>query len=232
LATQGTQIPPAVLLELSPLPYSNKKKLLDMLNTPDPNQQAMQQAEIQNLQAKAQDIMASAEMKHAQAMKALAEANAPPEPQQQGEHPALIQAKVDESNAKVEKTKWESAKIQQDMQLEPQRMAMEHQAKERDREQKANESQQSMEQKANEAHHRSVTEQVQARAQAGTDQMGTLGKALVEAANKSAETLDKASEALLKASENMSGVANAIKAPRRLVRDPKTGRATGSEVNE
>jgi hypothetical protein len=85
------------------------------------------------------------------------------------------------------------------------------------------------------------TERAGMAAQSNSDGMAQVGKALVEAASKSAQSLDKASDALAKASEQMvvaaskvadNVTAQAMKAPRRLIRDPKTGRATGSEVIE
>jgi hypothetical protein len=240
LAQKGAEIPPAVLIELSPIQSSVKKKLLEMLNPTDPEsqqkQQMMEQLQMQQAEADVRDKMASAQMKEAQAIKALAEANAPPEMGDQ-ENPNLDQAEVMVKLASVEKTKAEIAKIQAEtgktqleMQLEPARLQMEHEGK-----------QQEMQMKERDGQRQAETERVGMAAQSNTQGMESIGKALVDAAAKSSQSLDKAADALAKASEQMvvaaskvadNVTAQAMRAPRRLIRDPKTGRATGSEVAE
>jgi hypothetical protein len=137
LAQKGAEIPPAILIELSPIQSSLKKKLLEMLNPTDPEsqqkQQAMEQLQMKQAEADVMDKMASAQMKQAQATKALAEANAPPD-QQMGDDPMKVSAEVMESQAKVAKTEAEIEKIRMDtektrmeIQLEPVRMQMEQQ---------------------------------------------------------------------------------------------------------
>jgi hypothetical protein len=244
LAQKGAEIPPAILIELSPIQSSVKKKLLEILNPSDPEsqqkKQMMEQLQLKQAEADVMDKMASAQMKQAQAQKALAEANRPPDQQAQ-EDPNLQQAEVMEKLASVEKTKAEIAKIhaetgkaQMEMQLEPQRMAMEQQNKEREMNFNAQSKSMEMNQKAK-------SEQVGMEQKANSDGMAAVGQALVQAAAKSSQSLDKAAEALSKASEQMvvaaskvadNVTAQAMKAPRRLVRDPKTGRAIGSEVIE
>ncbi len=139
LAQKGAEIPPAILIELSPLMSSMKKKLLEMLNPTDPEsqqkQQQMEMLQMKQAEADVMDKMASAKMKEAQAIKALTEANAPPEVNiEQGEDPMKIQAEVMESQAKVakiqaeiEKIRADVAKVELEMQLEPQRLALEAQ---------------------------------------------------------------------------------------------------------
>jgi hypothetical protein len=137
LAQKGAEIPPAILIELSPIQSSLKKKLLEMLNPTDPESQQKQKMaeDLQLKQAEADviDKMASAKMKEAQATKALAEANAPPE-QQMGDDPMKVNAEVMETHAKVakaeaeiEKIRMETEKTRQEIQLEPVRMQMEQQ---------------------------------------------------------------------------------------------------------
>jgi hypothetical protein len=244
LAQKGAEIPPAVLIELSPIQSSVKKKLLEILNPSDPeSQQKKQMAEelqLKQAEADVMDKMASAKMKEAQAIKALNEANAPPDQQQQ-EDPNLQQAEVAVKIAEVEKKRAETAKIQLEMQLEPQRMAMEQQNKEREMNFNAQSKSAELQMKDRDGERAAQTERAGMAAQSNTDGMAQVGKALVEAASKSAQSLDKASDALAKASEQMvvaaskvadNVTAQAMKAPRRLIRDPKTGRATGSEVIE
>ncbi len=244
LAQKGAEIPPAVLIELSPIQSSVKKKLLEMLNPTDPEsqqkQQMMEQLQMQQAEADVRDKMASAKMKEAQAIKALAEANAPPEQGQQ-EDPNLQQAEVAVKIAEVEKKRAETAKIQLEMQLEPQRMAMEQQNKEREMHFNVQTKNAELQMQDRDGERAAQTERVGMAAQSNTDGMAQVGKALVEAASKSAQSLDKASDALAKASEQMvvaaskvadNVTAQAMRAPRTLVRDPKTGRATGSVVAE
>jgi hypothetical protein len=247
LAQKGAEIPPAILIELSPIQSSVKKKLLEILNPSDPeSQQKKQMAEMLQLkqaEADVMDKMASAKMKEAQAVKALREANAPPE-QQMGDDPNKVNAEVMESHAKVAKTEAEIAKIQadirkieQEMQLEPQRMAMEQrnkqmemqfnaQTKAADYQQKDAERQE----KARQADQKTVIsldgslkDQVTAENKANSDNITSLGKTLVQATEKSAKSLEAAADAMVTA-------AKAIAAPkkRRLIRD-ENGRATGVE---
>src|SRR5258708_17744928 len=53
-------VPPAVIIQASGLPLSEKKKLIGMLSQPDPVKQAAQQATIQKTQAEAEKLHAEA----------------------------------------------------------------------------------------------------------------------------------------------------------------------------
>jgi hypothetical protein len=188
------------------------------------------------------DKMASAKMKEAQAVKALAEANAPPE-QQMGDDPNKVNAEVMESHAKVakieaeiEKIKMDAAKVQQEMQLEPVRMQMEHdnrqqemqfnaQTKDADRAEKARQS----DQKTVVSLDGSLSDRMNENAKQNTEQVGSLGKALVDVAKQNAVAMEKAADTFAQSAQMMS---KAMTAKKRLVRDPKTGRATGSETIE
>jgi hypothetical protein len=192
----------------------------------------MQQAE-----ADVMDKMASAKMKEAQAIKALAEANAPPE-QQMGDDPMKVNAEVMESQAKVAKTEAEIAKIQadirkieQEIHLEPQRMAMEQQNKQMemqfnaqtkaaDREQKDSDSQRKMAISLD----GSLKDQITAENKNNSNNITQLGKTLVTATEKSAQALEKASSAMAQAADTMVKAVSAKKT-KRLVRDAN-GRAS------
>jgi hypothetical protein len=244
LAQKGAEIPPAILIELSPIQSSIKKKLLEILNPSDPEsqqkQQMMEQLQMQQAEADVRDKMASAQMKEAQAIKALAEANAPPEQGDQ-ENPNLDQAEVMVKLAEVEKKKAETAKLQMELQLEPVRVQMEQQNKEREMDFNAQSKQAELQMQDKDGDRQAETERVGMAAQSNQSGMESIGKALVDAAAKSSQSLDKAADALAKASEQMvvaaskvadNVTAQAMRAPRTLVRDPKTGRATGSVVSE
>jgi hypothetical protein len=230
------------LIELSPIQSSVKKKLLEMLNPTDPEsqqkQQMMEQIQIQQAQADVADKMASAKMKEAQAIKALNEANAPPE-QQMGDDPMKVQAEVMETQAKIAKTEAEiekiradTAKVQLEMQLEPVRMQMEQKNKEREMEFNAQSTAQEHGIRERDSERKfaidgAVASQANKASQETTSQNENVGKALVQAAEKTAKSLEKASQSMAEVAQS---VVKAATAKRTLVRDPKTGRATGSEV--
>jgi hypothetical protein len=252
LAQKGAEIPPAILIELSPLMASTKKKLLEMLNPTDEQsvqeQQQVKQLQLKQAEADVLDKMASAKMKEAQAIKALAEANAPPE-QQQGDDPNKVNAEVMESHAKIakieaeiEKIRMDAAKVHQEMQLEPQRMAMEQQNKQQemqfnfqsknaemqqksaDRDEKARQS----DQKTLVSLDGTLKDQITAENKANSDNITGLGKTLVKAAETSAKSLEKAADAMAAAAQGMT---KAMTAKKRLIRDAN-GRATGAETIE
>jgi hypothetical protein len=252
LAQKGAEIPPAILIELSPLMSSVKKKLLEMLNPTDEQsqqeQQMVKQLQLKQAEADVMDKMASAKMKEAQAIKALAEANAPPE-QQMGDDPNKVNAEVMESHAKIakieaeiEKIRMDAAKVHQEMQLEPQRMAMEQQNKQQemqfnfqsknaemqqksaDRDEKARQS----DQKTLVSLDGTLKDQITAENKTNSDNISQLGKAMVKAVETSAKSLEKASDAMANAAQGMS---KALTAKKRLLRDAN-GRAIGAETIE
>jgi hypothetical protein len=227
LVQGGTQIPPMVLIELAPIPNSVKNKIKEIMSPaePTPEMQINQQRAIEEVK----QIAADAKLKEAQAVKALSDAQRPDQINE-GDDPRKVEMELAEKAASIEKTMAEKAKIQMEMELEPQKIALEQQNKAQDREMKARDSQE----KAN-------TDRMGIAQEGQNSQVQELGKALVQSAQVSAKSLDKAADALAKASDNMvvaankvadNVVAQSIRAPRRLVRDPKTGRATGSEVIE
>ncbi len=78
MAQKGQQVPPEVLVELSPLAGSVKKKIADMLKQSNEQQmqmrQPMMQAEMAQAQADVVETQASAKLKEAQAVKAISDA--------------------------------------------------------------------------------------------------------------------------------------------------------------
>lgn len=145
LASKGAQIPPNVLLELSPINSQLKKKLLDQLQpAPDPMQQQRAQIEMAHGQAKVQETSASAQLKQAQAVKTVQEARVVTPEQGQSpqmpEHPMTTQSNAFDKmasaalkQAQAQKAKADTAKTVQDIALEPQRIAMEARDKEMER---------------------------------------------------------------------------------------------------
>lgn len=74
MASKGAQVPPEVLIELSPLQGRVKKKVLDMIQQARQAQAPVMQLEMAGKQAEVAETEASAQLKQAQAMKAMSEA--------------------------------------------------------------------------------------------------------------------------------------------------------------
>jgi hypothetical protein len=70
LAQNKVPVPPAVIIEASSLPMTEKQKLTQMLNTPDPAQQQAQQLQLAGAQATIQKTQAEAQKLQADAGKA------------------------------------------------------------------------------------------------------------------------------------------------------------------
>jgi hypothetical protein len=82
MASKGANIPPAVLLELAPLQGSVKKKLLGLLQQPDPMQQQAQQVQLQGEAAKVEETKSKTMLNIAKAHEAAQpEMGAPQKPQ-------------------------------------------------------------------------------------------------------------------------------------------------------
>lgn len=157
LASKGANIPPDVLIELSPLDSRTKKKLLEKLQAPNPAQQ-LQQA---GMQAEVQETQASAELKQAQTIKTMAEAQALPaqiqadamgnmmggQPQQEYQLPPELQnmqamAEIEDKQAGAQHKRAQAFKTQQDALLAPEQMRMDAMNADADRKLAAKQAQQ------------------------------------------------------------------------------------------
>lgn len=147
LAGNGQPIPPQVLIELSPLESGVKKRVMDMLQAPQP----AQQLEMAASQAKVVETQANAKLKEAQALKTMVEAHAPPEapamPEQKFELPADVQigqalAEIDATQAKADHSRAQAFKTNQEAVLAPQKMRMDADNAEADRQLAAHQAQQ------------------------------------------------------------------------------------------
>jgi hypothetical protein len=132
LASRGQNIPGEVLIELSPLQSSVKKRVLEIMKQAQQPGPA-QQLELAGGQAKVAETQASAELKQAQTVKTLMEAHAPPEMpnagQQAYEPPAELQnmkmaAETEATFAKARASDAKAIKDQQDAMLAPQKMRL------------------------------------------------------------------------------------------------------------
>lgn len=75
LAHQGSNIPPEVLLELAPLQNSVKKRLIGMMNQPNPMQQQAAMLQLQQLAAQIKETLSKVELNLAKAGTEGADAN-------------------------------------------------------------------------------------------------------------------------------------------------------------
>ncbi len=134
-AAQGQQIPPQIMIELLPLPDSLKKKLLGMLeqaSQPPPAAQQAQAIQFAQGEAEVHKTNADTALKQAQAMKAMHDAQMPAMQGEAGPSPFEMNVQASESAATVQDTlaaadlkKAQTAKVIQDIQLAPQKMAQE-----------------------------------------------------------------------------------------------------------
>lgn len=126
MATKGQNVPPQLLIELSPLQGKVKKKALDILKQAQEQAAQPNPMAVAGMQAELRDTNASAMLKEAQAQKALADAGTAGMPQgQQG--PSEIEiatalADLRNKNASTEKTAAETDKIRTETALKPMEM--------------------------------------------------------------------------------------------------------------
>jgi hypothetical protein len=121
MATKGQNVPPQLLIELSPLQGKVKKKALDILEKaaqqPNPIQEAGAKAEIAEKEA-------NAFLRHAQGQKALAEAGQPPAGPQPDQPPSDIDvatalAEIRNKDANSQKQMAETARIRMETMVRP-----------------------------------------------------------------------------------------------------------------
>ena len=136
LASKGAAVPPQVLIELSPLESAVKKRILEMMQQPNP------QAEMANAagQAKIEQTQADTGLKQAQTMKTMVEAQLAPQqvgadmtngmgqPQPYELPPHLQEAKaiseIDAIQAKAAQSRAMAGKTELESILAPQQMTM------------------------------------------------------------------------------------------------------------
>jgi hypothetical protein len=140
MAQKGQQVPPQVLIELSPLTGSVKKKVLDMIEQaqkqaaqPNPLAQAGAEAEVMKLRSEAA-------RNEAMAQKALADASAAGM-QQPGQGPTMIdaakaEAEIRNKDAGTVKIMAETDKIRMETSLKPVEVANQQAEQERSREER------------------------------------------------------------------------------------------------
>jgi hypothetical protein len=120
IAQSGAQVPPDVLIELHPnLDPDTKKRILEKLNAPNPQQQLM----LQNAQLENQKLQSEAELNKAKTVDTM-RGDAPSGP---SEHPAITMANVQNTQADTAYKKAQALKTLQDAQLAPREQAHQEQ---------------------------------------------------------------------------------------------------------
>lgn len=144
LAGQGAQVPPAVLIELSPLPSSQKKRIQDMLEQQSQGPQA--QLQQRGAMAEIADTEAAAGLKQAQTQKTMVEAQLAPAQMQadamgnaMGGQPMPLEsqkvaAEIEEKGASARLKDAQTFKTVTEARMMPEKMRMESQDREADRE--------------------------------------------------------------------------------------------------
>jgi hypothetical protein len=131
LAQNGAEIPPAILLELAPgIDASTRKRLIDKLSQPDPMQEQAKQLELQTAAAKVQDTQAATGLKKAQTIDTLRGEQGGQ--QEQGEHPAVTMANVENTMADTEYKKAQTMAARTQALLAPEKQAQEAQKSQHD----------------------------------------------------------------------------------------------------
>ena len=128
MAGKGTQIPPNVLIELSPLQYSVKKKLLDMMSQPDPAKQKAAEIELAGAAAKVDETKSKTALNMANAQQAVTPDMPQPGKPEKFELPPELQmaqamADIAETNASAMHKRSQAFKTDMDTTLAPQQAA-------------------------------------------------------------------------------------------------------------
>lgn len=141
MASKGSQIPPQVMIELSPLPGSTKKKLIEMLNQPDPVKQQAAQVQLAGDAAKVDETKSKTALNMAKAREAMTPEQVTPQQQSYEPRPMLQDAKmaadINAQNARAEQSRAATAKTDQETALAPYRLAQEIADRQADRELRA-----------------------------------------------------------------------------------------------
>lgn len=128
MAGKGSQIPPNVLIELSPLQYSVKKKLLDMMSQPDPAKQKAAEIELAGAAAKVDETKSKTALNMANARQAITPDAPQPGKPEKFELPPELQmaqamADINETNASAMNKRSQAFKTDMDTTLAPQQAA-------------------------------------------------------------------------------------------------------------
>ncbi len=168
LVQNGAQVPPALLVEMSPLDSATKQRWIKQLTQPDPAQEMAKQLELAQLKAKIQETEAATWLKKAQTVDTIRGEQGG----QQGpeEHPAVTQANVENTMADTDlkraqamatamKPSQEEQKMQADQEKHASDQALQAHESERERQFKAEDSERNRQLKAHDASHKVNSDQ-------------------------------------------------------------------------
>jgi len=140
LNQNNVPVPPSLIIEASSLPLSEKKKLLGILNQPDPMKQAAQQALIEKTQGEAQKLQAQAGNEKTKSILNLAKAQTEGMPQGgDGVEPktpldiAQQMADINETNATAMHKRASAASLDHKTMISPLQLLAEHSQRNADR---------------------------------------------------------------------------------------------------
>jgi len=128
MAGKGSQVPPQVLIELSPLQFSVKKKLLDMMSQPDPAKQKAAEIELAGAAAKVDETKSKTALNMANAQQAMTPDVPQPGKPEKFELPPELQmaqamADINDTNASAQHKRSQAFKTDMDTSLAPQHAA-------------------------------------------------------------------------------------------------------------
>jgi hypothetical protein len=168
LVQNGAEVPPALLIEMSPLDSATKQRWIKQLTQPDPAVEQAKQLELQTAAAKIQDTQAATGLKKAQTIDTLRGEQGG----QQGpeEHPAVTAANVENTMADTDlkraqamaaamKPSQEEAKMQADQEKHASDQALQAHESERERQFKAEDAERNRQLKAHDANHKVGSDQ-------------------------------------------------------------------------
>lgn len=140
LNQNNVPVPPTLIIEASNLPLTEKKKLLGLLNQPDPAKQAAQAATIAKTQAEAQKLLAEAGNAQTKGMLNVAKARTEgmPEAGAQGEPKTPLDylqqaSEIEETQAKAEHKRAAAANLRAKDHISPLQLLAEHAARNAER---------------------------------------------------------------------------------------------------
>jgi hypothetical protein len=138
LSQNNVPVPPAVIIQASGLPLSEKKKLIGMLSQPDPQKQAAQAAIIQKTQAEGAKLAAEATKAQSAAMLNVARAQTEGMPEGQPEPKGPLDvaqqlADIEETQATAMHKRASAHQIETQAQVSPLQLMAEHASRDKDR---------------------------------------------------------------------------------------------------
>jgi hypothetical protein len=131
LVQNGAEVPPALLIEMSPLDSATKQRWIKQLTQPDPAVEQAKQLELQTAAAKVADTQAATGLKKAQTIDTLRGEQGGGE-QGPEEHPAVTAANVENTMADTEYKKAQTMAAMTQALLAPEKQAQEAQKSQHD----------------------------------------------------------------------------------------------------